>query len=114
MPQANKKENPNQKLFFFARDPENVYEEEALRGVYQIHRQALELALRDFRDSKVILDEWLDWLLEDDPQHPLSFRSCCEEVGYNPEVIRTRTATYIYHYGNLTEDQKKKIETEVF
>lgn len=104
----------NQKKFFFVREPEQVYEDEALEGVIRAHRQMLELALRDFRDKPSIEDEWLEWLLENDISRPFSFTYCCEELGFDPQVIRTRTATYLYRYGNLTQEQKKKIEAEVF
>ena len=103
-----------QHQFFFARAPEDVYENEALEGVIRAHRQMLELALRDFRDKQAIEDEWLEWLLESDISRPFSFTYCCTEHGYDPQVIRTRTATYLYRYGKLTEEQKRKIEIEVF
>jgi len=104
----------NQRQFFFVRNPEDVYEDEALEGVIRSHRQMLELALRDFRDKKAIDDDWLEWLLENDISRPFSFAYCCEELGFDAGVIRTRTATYLYRYGNLTERQKKRIETEFF
>lgn len=104
----------DQKQFFFVRNPDEVYENEALEGVIRSHRQMLELALRDFRDKQAIEDEWLEWLLENDIRRPFSFTYCCEELGYDPTIIRTRTANYLYRYGKLTNDQKKKIEIEVF
>lgn len=103
-----------QTQFYFARNPEDVYEDEALEGVIRSHRQMLELALRDFRDGEAIEDDWLEWLLENDITRPFSFVYCCEELGFDPGVIRTRTATYLYRYGNLTERQKKRIEIEFF
>ncbi len=114
MPRPKLKENPNQKLFFFARELEDVYEEEALEGVIRVHQKMLELALNDFKSQTKIKDEWLEWLLEDDLDHPLSFAYCCEELGLDREIIRTRTANYLYRYGSLTEEQKRKIEREVF
>lgn len=104
----------SQRQFFFVREPDEVYENEALEGVIRAHRQMLELALRDFRDKQAIEDEWLEWLLESDITRPFSFTYCCTELGYDPQIIRTRTATYLYRYGKLTKEQKKKIETEVF
>jgi len=97
-----------------AGEPEEVCESEALEGVIRAHQQMLELALRDFRDKQKIEDEWLEWLLENDISRPFSFTYCCEELGYDPKIIRTRTANYLYRYGKLSEEQKRKIEIEVF
>lgn len=105
---------PEQQQFFFVRKPDEVYDHEALEGVMRAHRQMLELALRDFRDKPVIEDEWLEWLLESDLTRPFSFTYCCTELGYDAKTIRIRTANYLYRYSKLTEEQKRKIEIEVF